>query len=112
MKKELLINWTTDNIDTVLNMVLLYTYNSKKQKWFDETTLLIWGASQKLVATNKEVQKQIEEIQKIGIRVIACKKCAKNKGIYEDLLSCNIETFYTGEILSKWLLENKPFLSV
>ncbi len=112
MKRELLINWTTDNLDTAMHMVLLYTYNAKKLGWLDEITLLVWGASQKLVATNKEVQAQIKQIEDIGIRVIACKKCAEDQGVEDKLQSCGVEVFYTGEILTPWLLEKKPFLSV
>jgi len=111
-KKELLVNWTTDNIDTAMSMVLLYTYNAKKLGWFDEITLLIWGASQKLVATNTEVQEQIKMMKDVGIKVIACKKCAEDKGVADELIACDIEVFYTGEVLTPWLLEGKPFLSV
>ena len=112
MKKELLVNWTTDNLDTAMNMVLLYTYNAKKLGWFDEITLLIWGASQKLAATNKEVQKQLEMMKEVGVTVIACKKCAEDQGVADELISCGVEVFYTGEVLTPWLLENKPLLSV
>jgi len=112
MKKELLVNWTTDNLDTAMSMVLLYTYNAKKLAWFDEITLLVWGASQKLVATNVEVQKQIKMMKEVGVKVIACKKCAEDKGVVDALIACDIEVFYTGEVLTPWLLEKKPFLSV
>jgi len=112
MKKELLVNWTTDNLDTAMHMVLLYTYNAKKMGWFDEITLLIWGASQKLVATNSEVQEQMKLMEEVGVKVIACKKCAEDQGISNELQACGIDVFYTGEVLSPWLLEKKPFLSV
>ena len=112
MKKELLVNWSTDNMHTAMSMVLLYTYNAKKLGWFDEITLLVWGASQQLAATNSEVQEQLEEMKKIGVRVIACKKCAQDHGLEEQLSACGIEVFYTGEVLTSWLLDKKPLLSV
>lgn len=112
MKKELLVNWTTDNFDTAMSMVLLYTYNAKKLAWFDEITLLVWGASQKLVATNVEVQEQMKMMKEVGVKVIACKNCAEGKGVVDDLRACDIEVYYTGEVLTNWLLEKKPFLSV
>ena len=112
MKKELLVNWTTDNIDTAMNMVLLYTYNAKKMGWIDDITLLVWGASQKLVASNTEVQKQMKMMEEAGVKVIACKHCAEQSGVVDELKSCGIEVFYTGKVLTTWLLEKKPFLSV
>lgn len=112
MKKELLVHWTTDNIDTTMHMVLLYTYNAKKLGWLDEITLLVWGASQKLLASNKEVQEQVRMIEEAGVRVIACKKCAEDQGVESELTACGVEVFYTGEVLTPWLLEKKPILSV
>lgn len=112
MKKELLVNWTTDNLDTSMHMVMLYTYNAKKMGWFDEITLLIWGASQKLVSQNSDIQEQIQMLRDVNVRVIACKKCAEEQGVSDKLQSCGIDVFYTGEILTPWLLEKKPFLSV
>ena len=111
-KKELLVNWTTDNLATTMHMVALYTYHAKKLGWFDEVTLLVWGASQQLVATNKEVQEQMKMMEEVGVKVIACKKCAGESGVTEELQSCGIDVLGTGEILSDWLLEKKPFLSV
>ena len=112
MKKELLVNWTTDNFDTAMHMVLLYTYNAKKLGWFNEITLLVWGASQKLLTSNAQIQEQIKMMETVGVRVIACKKCAQDQGVEDELSACGVEVFYTGEVLTPWLLEKKPFLSV
>ncbi len=42
MKNELMIVWTTDNRDTILNMICLYALNAKTKGWFDEVTILVW----------------------------------------------------------------------
>jgi len=112
MKKELLVLWTTDNMESAKSMVLLYTLNAKKKAWMDEVTLLIWGASQLLTTTDKDIQNLIKEIEDAGVKVVACKKCAQKQGTESGLLKCGINVFFTGELLSNWLLEKKPFLSV
>lgn len=112
MKKELLVLWTTDNKETILNMICLYTYNAKIKGWFDEVTLLVWGASQQVLSEDIEIQAKIKDMQQAGIRVIACKKCCENMYIEKQLASCDVEIFYTGELLSDWMNLGKPFLSV
>ncbi len=112
MKKELLVLWTTDNKETILNMICLYTYNAKIKGWFDEVTLLVWGASQQVLSEDIEIQAKIKDMQQAGIRVIACKKCCENMYIEKQLASCDVEIFYTGEFLSDWMNLGKPFLSV
>jgi hypothetical protein len=112
MKKELLVLWTTDNVESAKHMVLLYTLNAKKKGWMDEVTLLIWGASQILVALNQEIQDLVKEVEDAGVKVVACKKCAEEQGNELKLSSCGINVFYTGELLSNWLLEKNPLLSV
>ena len=41
MKKEVLMQWTTSNKNSTLNMVLLYAYNAKLKGWWDEVNILI-----------------------------------------------------------------------
>ncbi len=112
MKKELMVLWTTDNIESAKHMVLLYVLNAKKKGWVDEITLLIWGASQLLTASNQEIRDLVKEAEVSGVKVVACKKCAKEQGTELKLSACGISVFYTGELLSNWLLEKKSFLSV
>ena len=54
----------------------------------------------------------IKEIKDAGVKVVACKKCAQEQGTELGLSKCGINVFFTGELLSNWLLEKKPFLSV
>ena len=112
MKKELLIHWTTDNLDTSMSMVLLYAYNAKKKGLWDEITLLVWGASQKLVLNNNEIQEKLKDINDVGVRIIACEQCAKNLNTTDALNSCSIEVFATGMFLTTWLQSAKPILNV
>lgn len=112
MQKEAKILWTTDNKETATNMVLLYAHNAKLKGWMDEVTVLVWGASQKLVSEDKEIQEKIKAMIKDGVKVVACLKCADNMEITEGLNACNIDVFYTGELLTQWIQSGDTIISV
>ncbi|DAB32040.1 MAG TPA: DsrE family protein [Sulfurospirillum sp. UBA11407] len=111
MKNELLIVWSTDNKETVLNLICLYAYNAKMKGWFDEVTILVWGASQQVLCEDFEIKEKVKEMGEAGIKFIACKKCSENMYIEEQLSTCGIEIYYTGEFLSEWLKSGKPVLT-
>ena len=50
---KLAVLWTSDDPNLAEKMAFMYTYNAKKQGWFDEVTLIIWGPSAKLLSENK-----------------------------------------------------------
>jgi len=112
MQKEAKILWTTDNKETSINMVLLYAHNAKLKAWMEEVTILVWGASQKLIAEDKEIQEKVKKMIKDGVKVVACLKCADNMEITESLNSCNIDIFYTGEYLSTWIKSGDTIITV
>ena len=111
MKNELMVVWTTDNKETILNMVFLYTLNAKLKGWFDEVTLLIWGASQRVLTEDKEIQAKVKEMSDAGVNVVACQKCSENLDIKDTLQSCGVEVFYTGVLLSDWAKSGKPLMT-
>jgi hypothetical protein len=109
---ELLILWTNDNFGTSMNMVLMYAENAKINNWWNEVTLLIWGATAKLVSENSEIQNYIQAILKEGVRVIACKHCAENYNVVEKLENLRIEVFYTGQYLTDWIKESRKIITI
>jgi len=110
--KELLVLWTTAERDTVDNMVFMYTLNCKLQGWWEDVTLLVWGAATKLAAEDEAIQESLKTFREKGIRTIACKKCAENLGAVEKLEQIGVEVFYTGKFLSEWMKSGKAMLSV
>ena len=112
MQKEAKILWTTDNKETAINMVLLYAHNAKLKGWMDEVSVLVWGASQQLIAQDKEIQEKVKSMINDGVKVIACLKCAQNMDIVEGLEACNIDIYYTGELLSSWIKSGETVISV
>jgi hypothetical protein len=109
---RLLVLWTSGEKETALNMVLMYTTNSKLHAWWDEVVLLVWGAASRLVAEDTDVQAGIVTARQAGVRAIACLACAQNLGVVEQLQQQGIEVFYTGQFLTEWLKSGDKVLSV
>ena len=106
------ILWTTDNKETALNMVCLYAHNAKLKSWVDDVQILVWGASQKLISEDKELQEKVKAMIADGVEVIACQKCAENLGVKDELQACDMNIYYTGELLSSWIKEGSSIISV
>ena len=110
--EPLLILWTGGDRHTALNMTLMYGLNAKLNDWWGEVTLLVWGASQSLLAEDTEVQEAVEEMKHAGVRVVACRRCAENLGVADRLEGLGCEVFFTGEFLTDWLRSGRPLLTL
>lgn len=53
-----------------MNMVCLYAHNAKLKGWMNEVTILVWGASQQLIAQDKEIQDKIKAMIKDGVKLL------------------------------------------
>ena len=106
------ILWTTDNKETALNMICLYAHNAKLKGWIENVQVLVWGASQKLISEDKEIQEKVKAMIADGVEIIACQKCAENLGVKSELESCNLQIYYTGELLSSWVKSGESIISV
>ena len=112
MEDKLNVLWTSGDLVTVEKMVFMYTHNAKLLGWWDEVTLIIWGASTKLAGENKEVQAKIKEMVDTGVKVEACKACADQLGASEVLESIGVDVKYMGEPLTKILKESGTLLTI
>jgi hypothetical protein len=70
------------------------------------------GASSKLTSEDLGVQNYVQTLQDKKVRIIACKQCAENFGIVENLECQNIEVLYTGGLLSNWLKSGKRRITI
>ncbi len=111
-KNSLYVLWTTADLVTVEKMVFMYTLNAKIQGWFDEVTLVVWGASTKLLAENAKLQQQVEEMKSAGIRIEACKACADQLEATEALEACQVEVKYWGVPLTEVLKSQANLMTV
>ena len=109
---KLNILWTTDNKETVLNMLVMYTVNSKLNGWWEKVNVIIWGASAKLVGTDEQVQNAIAEMLSHGINIEACKACCDNIGVTEQLNRLGINVRYMGESLTRYIMTNEKLITV
>lgn len=112
MSKKAKILWTTDNKETALHMVCLYAHNALLKGWMDEVEVLVWGASQRLIAEDAEVRAKVEAMITDGVKVVACLKCADSLEITAPLQTCGINVHYTGELLSSWINSGESVISV
>ncbi len=110
--KRLLVLWASGEKETAMNMVMLYSLNSKLRNWWDSVVLLVWGASARLLSEDEEVQDFLHSLQDAGVEVIACKKCAENIGVVGKLESLGVNVFYTGQYLTEKLQSGEKILSV
>ena len=103
MADKLAILWTTDNEETALNMILMYTLKSNQNKWWKECRLITWGPSNKLLCSSKEIQEMVREVMKEGVKVMACQRCAERYGLVDQLKGMGIEVKLMGEPLTEYL---------
>jgi len=103
MIDKLTILWTTDDEETALNMILMYTLKSNTNKWWKECNLITWGPSNKLLCSSAEIQNMVKEIMEQGVRVYACQRCAERYGLVDELEQLGIEVKLMGEPLTEYL---------
>lgn len=112
MPKKLYILWTSNDVNTAHLMVFMYAINSLTKDWWDEVTIIIWGASAKLVAEDKSIQDKIEMAKSRGVHVSACINCAAQFGVVEKLRELDLEVVSWGQGLTELLQNHESILTV
>ncbi len=110
-KDSIVIVWTSGDRDVALKMVFMYTYNAKKNRWWDDITLVVWGPSAKLISEDKELQGYLEKIIDSGVTVKACKGCSDQYGVSEKLEELGITVKYIGVELTDYIKEGRNMLT-
>ena len=108
---HLYILWTTDNPVTAEKMVFMYAGNSILKGWWDEVTIIVWGASTQLVGTNPTIQTRIKELISTGVNFSACLRCAEQMEVVSQLEDLGIEVKYWGEPLTELLRSGAKLLT-
>lgn len=109
---KLAVLWTSNDPNLAEKMAFMYTYNAKKQGWFDEVVLIVWGPSAKLLSENKMLQDYVKKMQEAGVKVEACLACARMYGVDQKLLELGIDVKGMGIPLSNYLKEDWKTLSL
>jgi hypothetical protein len=108
---KLAVLWTSGDPEVAEKVCFMYTHNAKKQEWFEDVTLIVWGPSSKLLSENKELQKYVLKMIEDGIKVEACINCADMYGVTQQLRDLGIEVKGMGKPLTKYLKEGYKTLT-
>lgn len=111
-KKHLYLLWTSGDPITAQEMVFKYVINSLIQGWWEEATLIIWGASAQLVKDDREIQAGVRRAVEEGVHVTACKACADDVGATKILEELQVDVRYWGEPLTEVLKNGAQLLTV
>lgn len=108
---KLAVLWTSGDPEVAEKMVFMYTLNAKKQGWFDEIVLIVWGPSAKLLSENKMLQEYVKKMQDAGIKVEACIACARMYSVDGTLKEMGIDVKGMGVPLTNYMKEGWKTLS-
>ena len=111
-EEKLVILWTSGDRDVALKMVFMYTYNAKKNDWWKDITLVVWGPSAKLLAEDKELQEYMQRIMDVGVEVRACKGCSDQYGVSEQLEALGITVLYIGKEFTDYIQQGRNVLTI
>ncbi|MGQ8338011.1 DsrE family protein [Sunxiuqinia sp. A32] len=100
---KLAVLWTSGDPDVAEKVCFMYTNNAKKQGWFDEVVLIVWGPSSKLLTENKMLQEYIKTMQQNGVKIEACYYCAEMYGVVDNLKAMDIDVKGMGVPLTNYL---------
>lgn len=103
-KDQLVVVWTSGDVEVAIKMVYMYTYNAKKYGWWKDITFVIWGPSSKLLSENTELQDYIKKMKEEGIVLEACKACADMYGVSDKLTKLGVDVKYMGQVLTDYIL--------
>ncbi len=103
MATKVFVILSSGDREVALEVGLVYPLNAVKNRWMDEVKLIIFGPSEKIAAFDMEVRARIEELQKAGIDIMACKWCADRMKITATLEDAGIKVVYVGPIISQLL---------
>ena len=109
-KEKLVMIWSSADRDVALQMVFMYTSNSRKFGWWDDVTLVVWGPSARLLAEDQELQENIKRMIDDGIVVKACKLCSDSYGVSGKLEALGIIVKYMKE-LTDYIKEGRNILT-
>lgn len=108
---RLAVLWTSGDPEVAHKVCFMYTHNARKQKWFDEVLLIVWGPSSRLLAGDKELQAAVQAMAKDGVKVQACQACSDSYGVSDALRKLGIEVKFMGQPLTAMLKEGWKVLT-
>ena len=108
---KLAVIWSSADPEVAEKVCFMYTKNAKRQGWFDEVVLIVWGPSAKLLAEDEDLQADIKKMMEMGIEVEACMTCAHMYGIVQELNDLDLDVKPMGIPLTAYIKEGWHILS-
>lgn len=102
---SIFVIWSSADPEVAHNIAFMYTHNSKLRDWWGRVRLIIWGPSAKLAAEDTDIQQKLKAMLNTGVEVWACKACADDYGVADNLEKLGIEVIYVGEPVTKMVKE-------
>ena len=99
----LAVLWTRGDKEFAEEMAFMYTLNAAKAGWWEHVRLIVWGPSAPLLAGDEDLRGLVKAMQSAGVETEACRACAENYGVAEDLEDLGIDVRYMGEPLTEYL---------
>ena len=100
---RLAVLWTSGDPDVARKIAFIYTLNAKKQNWFKEVRLIVWGPSAELLNRDSGLQEWMGKLKAAGVGLFACKWCSDSYGVSDRLSELGIEVIYYGKPLTRML---------
>ena len=112
-KRHLHILWTNADPTTGKLMVMMYAKYSMRNHWWDKVTVILWGATTRLMAESEEMQREMAALrEELGVEFVGCVTCARELGVVERLEELGVELKPWGPPLTELLQTGAPLLSV
>jgi len=103
--------WTSGDPEVAHRVCLMYCQAAKKQKWFDQVVLIVWGPSARLLAADKDLQAKVKSMMDDGVLVQACVVCGDSYGVSDRLRDLKIEVKAMGPPLTDMLKQGWKVLT-
>jgi hypothetical protein len=102
-RDALCVVWSSPNPEVADNLVFMYTRNALNKSWWKQVRLIIWGPTAPLVARDEPIRARLREMMADGVEVWACRACAENYGVVEELEALGANVLYVGEPFTEML---------
>jgi len=102
-KEKLAVLWVSGDRDVAEKSCLMYTHAAKRNGWFDEVVLIVWGSSSRLLAEDEALQEKVRAMKADGVILEACIACSNMLGVTEELKQLGIDVKGMGVPLTEYL---------
>ena len=110
--KNLNILWTNADPVTARLMVFMYAENALSRGWWESVRIIVWGATARLVAENKEIQEKLLDMKSKGVQVDACIACARELGVEEELTELGLNLMPMGGDLTELIKSDAKLITI